>query len=279
MTMSDIIETIGHSTIHHGKENNRLYLMKLNDLDESTIIKQIHEIAIENNYSKIVAKVPKKFKSLFVTNGYKEEASIPNYYKGIEDCLFMCKYLEYQRGSLENETELQKVLMSAKSKSGSLKTSTLPTDVNIKALNPEDIYNMVSLYKKVFKTYPFPIFDEKYILKTMNENLMYFGIYKKDELIAISSSETDKEYSNCEMTDFAVLPEYRGKNYSIILLQEMEKELKKLDFKVLYTIARAKSYGMNITFSKLGYKYGGLLINNTNISGDIESMTIWYKEI
>jgi putative beta-lysine N-acetyltransferase len=277
--MSDIIETIGHSTIHHGKENNRLYLMKLNDLDECTIIKQIHKIAIENSYSKIVAKVPKKFKSLFVNNGYKKEASIPNYYKGIEDCLFMCKYLEHERGFLENEAELQKVLMSAKNKSGSLNASTLPNDVKVQALKSEDIYNMVSLYKKVFKTYPFPIFDEEYILKTMNENLMYFGIYKKDELIAISSSETDKEYSNCEMTDFAVLPEHRGKNYSIILLQEMEKELKRLNFKVLYTIARAKSHGMNITFSKLGYKYGGLLINNTNISGDIESMTIWYKEI
>lgn len=279
MKISDKIETIGHSVIHHGKENNRLYLMKLSDLDESTIIKQIHEIATENSYSKIVAKVPEKFRSLFADNGYRKEAYIPNYYKGIEDCFFMCKYLDQKREFLENETELQKVLMGAKSKSGSLKASTLPNNVKIKALTPDDIYNMVSLYKKVFKTYPFPIFDEKYILQTMNENLMYFGIYKKDELIAISSSETAKEYSNCEMTDFAVLPEHRGKNYSIILLQEMEKELKKLNYKVLYTIARAKSYGMNITFSKLGYKYGGLLKNNTNISEDIESMNIWYKEI
>ncbi|PRR84343.1 putative beta-lysine N-acetyltransferase [Clostridium vincentii] len=277
--MSDKIETIGQSIIHHGKENNRLYLMKLSDLDESTIIEQIQKIATENNYSKIVAKVPEKFKSLFSDNGYRKEAYIPNYYKGIEDCFFMCKYLDQKREFLENESELEKVLLGAKSKSGSLKTTTLPINIKIKALTQDDVYNMVSLYKKVFTTYPFPIFDEKYILQTMNENLMYFGIYKKDELIAISSSETAKEYSNCEMTDFAVLPEYRGKNYSIILLQEMEKELKRLDYKVLYTIARAKSYGMNITFSKLGYKHGGLLKNNTNISEGIESMNIWYKEI
>lgn len=279
MIMSDKIETIGHSIIHHGKENNRLYLMKLSDLDESTIIEQIQKIATENSYSKIVAKVPEKFKSLFSDNGYRKEAYIPNYYKGIEDCFFMCKYLDQKREFLENESELEKVLTGAKSKVGSLKSTTLPINIKIKALTEDDVYNMVSLYKKVFKTYPFPIFDEEYILQTMNENLMYFGIYKKDELIAISSSETAKEYSNCEMTDFAVLPEYRGKNYSIILLQEMEKELKRLDYKVLYTIARAKSYGMNITFSKLGYKHGGLLKNNTNISEGIESMNIWYKEI
>lgn len=34
---------------------------------------------------------------------------------------------------------------------------------------------------------------------------------------------------------------------------------------------------MNVTFSKLNYNYGGTLINNTNISGDLESMNVWYK--
>jgi hypothetical protein len=36
---------------------------------------------------------------------------------------------------------------------------------------------------------------------------------------------------------------------------------------------------MNITFAKLGYRYGGRLINNTNISGSIESMNVWYKSL
>ena len=277
--MSDKIETIGHSIIHHGKENNRLYLMKFNDLDSTIIISQLDKIAEENNYSKIIAKIPEKSKGIFIDNGYKREAYISKYYKGIEDCLFMCKYMEKEREFLPNERELQKVVKCAISKSGSLKTLTLPSDLQIKILSEEDSYNIVTLYKKVFKTYPFPIFEEEYILQTMKDNLIYFGIYKEDELIAISSCETDKEYLNCEMTDFAILPEYRGNNYSIILLQEMEKKMKDLNFKVLYTIARAESYGMNITFSKSGYSYGGLLINNTNISGDIESMNVWYKEI
>lgn len=81
------------------------------------------------------------------------------------------------------------------------------------------------------------------------------------------------------MTDFATLPEYRGNNFSVILLNKMEKEIEKQSYKLLYTIARAKSYSMNITFSKLGYFYGGTLINNTNIAGNIESMNVWYKKI
>ncbi|MEZ4485255.1 MAG: hypothetical protein R2864_11955 [Syntrophotaleaceae bacterium] len=36
---------------------------------------------------------------------------------------------------------------------------------------------------------------------------------------------------------------------------------------------------MNITFAKHGYSYGGTLTNNTQISGDLESMVVWYKRI
>jgi hypothetical protein len=36
---------------------------------------------------------------------------------------------------------------------------------------------------------------------------------------------------------------------------------------------------MNATFAKAGYSFGGTLINNTNISGDIESMNVWYKNL
>lgn len=277
--MSDKVEKIGYSTIQHGKENNRIYLMKYSDLDRTNIIGNLDKIAEENNYSKIFAKVPIEIKEIFIKNDYIQEAHIPNFYKGIEDCAFMCKYFEKERGSLAFKSEIEEILETAKNKSKSTKIPTLLNNLSIKTLNIKDIPSMVSLYKKVFKTYPFPIYEEDYIKQTMKENIIYFGIYKKDELIAISSSEIDKENLNCEMTDFAILPEYRGNNYSLILLHEMEQKMKKKNLKVLYSIARARSYGINTTFSKLNYKYGGLLINNTNIAGNIESMNVWYKEI
>jgi hypothetical protein len=55
----------------------------------------------------------------------------------------------------------------------------------------------------------------------------------------------------------------------------MEKYIKELGLKTAYTIARALSYGMNITFAKMGYTYSGTLVNNTNISGRLESMNVW----
>jgi putative beta-lysine N-acetyltransferase len=81
------------------------------------------------------------------------------------------------------------------------------------------------------------------------------------------------------MTDFATLPEHRGENIALYLLDFMEKAMKKRGYKTAYTIARALSYGMNITFAKAAYKMGGTLINNTNICGKIESMNVWHKPI
>ena len=53
--------------------------------------------------------------------------------------------------------------------------------------------------------------------------------------------------------------------------------MKRQGMHTAYTIARSLSAGMNITFAKLGYVFAGTLTNNTNISGKIESMNVWYK--
>ena len=79
------------------------------------------------------------------------------------------------------------------------------------------------------------------------------------------------------MTDFANLAEYRGHGFANHLLDKMHSEAKKIGLKTRYTIARSVSHGMNITFGRLGYKFGGRLRNNTNSSGNIESIHIRYR--
>jgi putative beta-lysine N-acetyltransferase len=89
----------------------------------------------------------------------------------------------------------------------------------------------------------------------------------------------DRKRRNAEMTDFATLPDFRGKKLSVILLAHMEDQMRINRIKTLYTIARLKSMPMNLTFLRMGYRYGGTLINNTNISGEIESMNVLYKHL
>ena len=38
---------------------------------------------------------------------------------------------------------------------------------------------MIEVYKKVFKTYPFPIFNDSYLKKTMEENVFILEYLKK----------------------------------------------------------------------------------------------------
>lgn len=49
--------------------------------------------------------------------------------------------------------------------------------------------------------------------------------------------------------------------------------------KTAYTIARSTSFGMNKTFARQGFDFGGTLVNNTLIGDTIESMNVWYKAL
>ncbi|MDD0853833.1 putative beta-lysine N-acetyltransferase [Halobacteriovorax sp. GB3] len=275
----DQIKVIDGTTCQYGEHNDRVYLMKVNKKRPSDSLKIVSEIADEINAGKIFVKVPKETLNTFDKAGFNIEAKVPNLYEGESDGYFLSKYLDEKRESINSE-EVMDVISIAQEKE-TLKTLPTLSDFELRELHKSDTKKMVGIYKEVFQTYPFPIHEEEFIKSCMNDNVRFFGAFNEQEkLVAVSSSEMDRKQKNVEMTDFATLPEYRGAGLASHLLDEMEKTLiQEEDIKVAYTIARAKSYGMNITFSKSGYQYGGTLRNNTNISGAIESMNVWYKEL
>jgi len=152
-------------------------------------------------------------------------------------------------------------------------------DPGVIALGEKDVDAITEVYKMVFRSYPFPIHDPNYIRKTMRDHIRYFGIRDGGALVALSSAEMDPAAKNAEMTDFATLPQARGRGTAYHLLRAMEQEMKTQGIKTLYTIARLNSLPMNKTFLKHGYAYSGTLINNTNIAGNIESMNVLYKHV
>ncbi len=281
--MNDLIEKIGNSIIHHGKQSNRIYLMSLSKIDAPNIIQKLEPLAKQRGYTKIIAKIPNEYSPLFLDKGYEKEAFVPMFFKGEKDCYFMSKYFDELRSKDTFEEKSSDIVEMAQKIARENFASNIHLELSDEFLcrqaKESDISLMKNLYRKVFKSYPFPIYEEKYILKTMSDNVIYYGIWHKDKLIGLSSIEMDPKNNNAEMTDFAVLDQYRGEGLSLYLLNEMEKRLKDLNIKTTYTIARSKSAGMNITFAKKGYIYSGRLINNTNISGQIESMNVWYKNI
>jgi putative beta-lysine N-acetyltransferase len=138
---------------------------------------------------------------------------------------------------------------------------------------------MSVIYQQVFKSYPFPIQKPIYLKRMMKKGVLYFCIRTESRIAAIAAVEIDLVNKNAEMTDFATLPKWRGMGFAGILLNHMDKKTRKLGIKTAYTIARAASHGMNSVFKNSRYNYAGLLKNNSQICGSIQSMTVWYKHI
>jgi len=274
----DTIEKIGNSIIQHGKYNDRIYLMKLDPADMPLILDEMDALAGKEGYSKIFTKVPESFRKLLSERNYHCEASIPGYYEREEDAVIMSKFLDEKRSINCLNEQHEDIITTALSKEKELDL-TLPSGYSIRECGKQDVEQMTEVYQSTFATYPFPIHDPKYLLKTMEDNVVYFGVFKEKKAVALSSSEIDIEHFAVEMTDFATMPEFRGKGLSSHLLMKMGEEMKAKGIRNAFTIARAGSYGMNIVFAKCGYEYCGRLVNNTNISGEIESMNIWYQKI
>jgi lysine 2,3-aminomutase len=274
----DHILKIGNSLIQHGKNNDRIYLMDLDDSDAPDIVETLDSIASKERYSKITAKVAARFYDIFVDKGYETEATVPQLYSGKETGYFMAKFLDEKRAVRTNVSLLKDVLKKALAKEP-YQDSDDEAPYFIRKCVPEDAENMAAIYEDVFLTYPFPINEPAYIACSMQDNISYYGAWYEDQLVAISSAEQYAEHKFVEMTDFATLPSHQGKGIASILLSKMEREMRENGFLTSYTSARAVSYGINGVFSKAGYKFAGTLINNTSIGGHIEHMNIWYKQL
>jgi len=267
------------SVIQHGPYNDRIYVLKVGTNAAEALPSDLIAMAKRCGYTKVFAKVPSGHSERFTRTGYIEEASIPRFYSGSERGIFMGYYLNERRASEVDAAIFDSILNLAYSKS---KTSIATLDTNqflVRRCEGKDVDRMAAIYRTVFPTYPFPIHDPSYLLDMMHNNVAYFGVETNGELVALASAEIDTSARNVEMADFATLLQWQRNSLSTHLLVRMEKEMTPKGIKTAYTIARAISPGINITFSRIGYAYGGRLKNNTNISARIESMNVWYKTI
>jgi beta-lysine N6-acetyltransferase len=276
---TDRIETFGHSLIQHGNHSERAYLMKLSRGDLPELIPYLDNLALANGYTKIFAKVPETVEWRLRKDGFRTEATIPGFYRGEQDVTFMGKYFVAERVREPYPEKVREVLEVARGKQAEATPVKLAERLSCRRLRPEDTTAMTAVYRKVFVTYPFPIHDAGYLRETMASHVIYQGIFAGTRLVAIASAELDRDGRNAEMTDFATLPELRGKGLANYLLAELEEVTVAEGILTAYTIARAYSFGMNITFARSGYEYAGTLTRNTQISGDLESMNVWFKPL
>lgn len=279
MTTTDTIETIGKSTVQHGHFNNRVYVMRLNHEDIPGIIPRLGALAEKNGYTKIVIRVPRDAREPFVSAGYVAEAEIPGFYAMDKSALFMGKFMVPGRAVNRYPELTEDVLSVARARGSTSYKPHLQRAYTLVQAQPGDAAMIASLYRENFESYPFPVFDPAFIRETMAGNVRYFCILHNGAVVAVASCDIHSRAKNAEMTDFATDLRYRGQGFAGCLLAAMEEYLFGQGILSTFTIARATSYPMNVTFARGGYDYAGRLINNTNICGTMESMNVWYKRL
>ncbi|WP_320174661.1 putative beta-lysine N-acetyltransferase [Maridesulfovibrio sp.] len=274
--LHDSILAVGNSTIQMGAYNDRIYLMSLAAEDGPKIVDEMIHMAVAEDLSKIFVKVPVSQALHFLSCGFEKEAEVPDMFDG-DDGVFLSFYRYLWRKEQGDKEELDRVLSVAESKKGKGNVSTLPNSLQMRRLGPEDAHALAHLYGQTFKTYPFPITDPDFIRQEMEEGVRFLGVCEDAKLVGAASAEVAADGNSAEMTDFAVNPDYRKMGIAGALLRALEKDCTESGIKCLFTIARACSYGINSLFSKGDYEFSGQLKNNTNISGHLESMNVWYK--
>ena len=272
--MVDKIETIHGSVIQHGFHNDRIYLMHLHGKTAGTLIPILDRMAKAHGYGKIFAKISADHWKAFKFAGYTKEAVIPSFFRGTTDGLFIAKFFSTERQMTNNQIKYGE--MEGVSPIEEPTGKSIPPIV---ACSPADAEALATIYRRVFKSYAFPIDRPEYLESMMRKNVFYFCIRDNQFIVAAAAAEIDSANMVSEMTDFATLPEYRGRGLAGSLLDRLDDEVRLRGMKTAYTIARADSKDMNRVFLNRAYRYAGRLINNTQIGGRIRSMTVWYKRL
>lgn len=275
--MFDILETIHGSLVQHGKHNDRIYVMHLDPAGEEALLLTLEMLVRQHGYRKVFAKIPATSWKSFQAAGFAREAEIPLLFSGQKDCYFVGKFYGGRQQTDEDFSVLRKILAEASPRHVKEKDTSELTPVQ--KCSVTDTKELATFYRDLFASYPFPIFEPMYLEKMMREDVAYYCVRNREKIIAAAATESTPDGRYAEMTDFGTASDWRKQGMAASLLRRMESELESAGFLTAFTIARAASPGMNMVFKRGGYQYSGLLVNNTQISGTIESMTVWYKRL
>ena len=258
--------------------NKRLKIQDYKVSDFSAMTKRLAWLAKHNKFDKIFVKARKRDFQKYLSHGFVMEGVLRYYFNG-EDAYILSRFSSKSRAMSKNlvgESELIEDLIYSTEKK---KIKKLDANIKLVTATNEHIPQLTFIYRSVFETYPSPLTNPDYIKSTMDRNVVYKIAMQNGEAIAAASAEINKKYSNAEMTDCATTPKARSKGLMQHILISLEKDLRKMNIKTAYTLARAKSMGMNKVFFRLDYEYSGRLINNCDIFGSYEDMNIWVKKL
>ena len=256
--------------------NNRLKIEDYTCENYDDFVAFLETTAQKHNLYKIIIVAKQKdWEALFVRD-FLLEALHPSFFKG-EPGFHLAKFTNIERQA-SNHRLIEKTLLKRVQESPHT-SRDLPSEYTIKTADLGSIPELSNLYTKVFSTYPSPMNDHTYLEKIMQKASIFKIMLYQNKIISAASIDVDQRTSSAELTDCATIKDHCGKGLMSHLVKSLEIEAKKLNIITLYSIARARSIGMNSVFSHNMYNYYGCLINNCHICGQLENMNIWSKRI
>lgn len=264
------------AVLDHDGFNKRIRVVRYDGAIEKAL-PEIVAAAKEEEAEKIIVYAKQHDETVLAKQLFAPEGFLKGYYLGHPACV-MVRYLTENRRQTDSYVKEHEMIEALYRTAPRLRSENKP-DFTIRKAEANDMYQLSMLYKKVFRTYPTPVFDPAYIEQTMNENTIYYVMLDHDSLISAASADINPELGHAEITDCAVLPEYRGCSLTSFLIEALEKEMAEQEIFNVFSLARAASFGMNAVLYHSGYQYGGRLINNCYISEGLENMNIWCKHL
>eukprot|EP01013_Petalomonas_cantuscygni_P044909 TRINITY_DN9554_c0_g1_i1.p1 TRINITY_DN9554_c0_g1~~TRINITY_DN9554_c0_g1_i1.p1 ORF type:complete len:284 (-),score=4.82 TRINITY_DN9554_c0_g1_i1:33-884(-) len=278
--MFETIENIDGALVYHGNMHNRIYFSEAENVNLDNLLQKMKDLAKKKRYEKILGKASEKGLNVLKSQGFIVEAKIPGLYNGSVDGYFLADYTNEKR-HLNDERIMKtiatvKTIAEAANKPNTDSHFLMPENLDIKELSSADFPLLEELHQKAYKYHPHQIKDAAYFSKLKNLNHQFYGLFRNGELLVSAILAVNSSESNVEIVDFVTHPDYRGQNLSYFLVQDIKNKMDKLGCKTIYTMVRSTSYGLNITFSKLGFILAGTLINNCMVRDAMESMNVWY---
>ncbi|GMV41307.1 MAG: hypothetical protein AMXMBFR64_30230 [Myxococcales bacterium] len=259
--------------------SRRLKVLEFDASDWIALTSRWEYLARANHFDKIFLKATKDDWQTFLSFGFVLEGILKYYFRG-EDAYVLSRFRTLERITSERLIEESELIAKLMRMPREVEPNPLPEGYRLEVATPAHIPALVRLYRHVFETYPNPLTHPDYLLQTMERNVLYRVIVNAEgEVVSAASAEMEPKVGAAEMTDCATMPSERSRGLMVLLLRALEADLRERGIRTPYTLARAKSIGMNRVFYRLGYEYSGRLVNNCDIYGEYEDMNIWVKRL
>jgi putative beta-lysine N-acetyltransferase len=253
--------------------SRRLWVTGYSAVSPGALQGYLLDLARRLDMGKIIFPVRSSDAPAFAGHGFIEEGRIPGYFNG-EDAHFLAAFPAPERSVSPTLAAEKRMLREIRKRPGHWNYQTSST-IKIRRAVKDDAVPLAGLFRKAFDSYPTPVFDPQYLSKSMDGGHLFMVACRSGKIVAAAAAEIDYGRQRSEMSDCATSPEYRGLGLNSALLRQIARECASLDIRCMFSLARASSYGMNLVLHRLGYIYGGTLVNNCHIGGRLENMHIW----